>query len=76
MIPHWKCITNEEVELTTPTQYVMSGSTPGISREKGGVQVKEMMESSEIGIAVREPTAGRRPIVVKSRNMYSYVTEI
>ncbi len=61
MIPHWECITNEEVELTTPTQYVMSGSTPGISREKGGVQVREMMESSGIGVANREPTAGRRP---------------
>ncbi len=46
----------------------MSGSTPGISREKGGVQVKEMMESSGIGVAVREPTAGRRPIKVVLRN--------
>ncbi len=54
----------------------MSGSTPGISREKGGVQVREMVESSKIGIAVREPTAGRRPIVVKTCNMYSYVTKI
>ncbi len=41
----------------------MSGSTPGISREKGGVQVREMMESSRIGVAVREPTAGRRPTI-------------
>ncbi len=39
----------------------MSGSTLGISREKGGVQVREMMESSGIGVAVREPTAERRP---------------
>ncbi len=39
----------------------MSGLTPGISKEKGGVQVREMMESSGIGVAVREPTAGRRP---------------
>ncbi len=61
MIPHWECITNEEVELTTPTQYVMSGSTLDIFREKGGVQVREMMESSGIGVAVREPTTGRRP---------------
>ncbi len=60
MIPHWECITNEEVELTTPTQYVMSGSTLGIS---GGVQVREMMESSGIGVAVREPTAGRKPTI-------------
>ncbi len=58
MILHWESITNEEVELTTPTQYpVMSGSTRGMSREKGGVQVREMMESSGIGVAVREPTA-------------------
>ena len=56
-----ECITKEEVELTTPTQYVMSGSTSVISREKGGVQVREMMESSGMGVAVREPTAGRRP---------------
>ncbi len=41
----------------------MSGSTPGISREKGGVQVREMMESSGIGVAVRESTAGRRPTI-------------
>ncbi len=39
----------------------MSGSSPGISREKGGVQVREMIESSGIRVAVRELTAGRRP---------------
>ncbi len=60
MIPHWESITNEEVELTTPTQYVTLGSTLGIS---GGVQVREMMESSGIGVAVREPTAGRKPTI-------------
>ncbi len=37
---------------------MISGSKPGISRKKGGVQVREMMESSGIGV---EPTAGRRP---------------
>ncbi len=63
MIPHWESITNEEVELATPTQYVMSGSTLGISREKGGVQVREMMEFSGIGVAARELTAGRKPVV-------------
>ncbi len=57
MIPHWESITNEEVKLTTPTQYVMSGSTLGIP---GGVQVREMMESSGIGVAVREPIACRK----------------
>ncbi len=39
----------------------MSGSTPGISREKGGVQVREMM--GPMAVAVKEPTAGRRPIL-------------
>ncbi len=43
----------------------MSGSTRDISREKGGVQVREMVESSGIGVAVREPTAGRRPTIWK-----------
>ncbi len=47
----------------------MSGSTPGISREKGGVQVREMMESSEIGVAVRESTAGRRPTIWRIMNL-------
>ncbi len=41
----------------------MSGSTRGIFKEKGGVQVREMTESSGIGVAVREPTAGRRPTI-------------
>ncbi len=45
----------------------MSGSTSGISREKGGVQVREMMESSGIGIAVREPTARRRPTIWRGK---------
>ena len=63
MIPHSECI--EEIWLAAPTQYVMSGSTCGISREKGGVQVREMMESSGMGVAFREPTAERRPIVEK-----------
>ena len=62
MKTHSECITNEEVELTTSTQYVMSGSSLGISREKGGVQVREMMDSSGMGVAVREVTAERRPV--------------
>ena len=40
---------------------MMLGSAPVITREKGGVQVREMMDSSGMGVAVREPTAGRRP---------------
>ena len=39
-ILHSKCSVTEEVELTTSTQYVMSGSTLSISRVKGAVQVK------------------------------------
>ena len=62
MIPHWECITNEEVELTTPMQYVMSGSTPGISREKGGVQVREIMESNIIGLLFSDSMTPRRPM--------------
>ena len=62
MIPHWECITNEEVELVTTTQYVMSGSTPGISREKGGVQSREMMESNIIGLLVSDSMVPRRPV--------------
>ncbi len=62
MIPHWECITNEEVELTTPTQYVMSGSTLGISREKGGVQVREMMESDIIEMLFSDFMTPRRPM--------------
>ena len=29
--------------------------------------MREMMESSGIGVAVREPTAGRRPAIIESR---------
>ncbi len=57
VISHCECITDEEVKLYTTTRYVISG----ISKEKGGVQVREMMESS--GRAAREPTAARRPVI-------------
>ncbi len=57
-------------------QYVMSGSTPGISRKKGGVQVREMMESSGIGVANREPTAGRRPIVMKTCHIITAIASV
>ena len=39
----------------------MSGSTSDISRVKGAVQVREMVESCIV--AVREPTAERTPKV-------------
>ena len=46
--------------------------SPGISREKGGVQVREMMESSGIRVAVRKSTAGRRPTIIMEHNNSSY----
>jgi len=52
---------------------MMSGSTLVISREKGGVQVREMMESSGMGVAVREPTAGRRPRCKDSKQSCGFV---
>ncbi len=58
MIPHRECIANEEVELTTPTQYVMSGST----LDKGGVQVREMMESKIIGLLLSDSMEPRIPM--------------
>ena len=59
LIPPCECITCEEVELITSTLYVMSGSTPVISKVKGGFQVREMVESS--AVAFRSPTAESRP---------------
>ena len=49
----------EEVESTTSTQYVMSGSTPTISKVKGGSQVRErvMLET----VICNDPTVERRP---------------
>ena len=57
---HCRCSVKEEVKLITSTQYVMSGSTPDISRVKGDSQVREMevleaMIFSEL-IAERRPT--------------------
>ena len=60
LIPHSECNVTEEVELITSTQYVMSGSTPVISRVKGGSQVRERVESE--AVMFNEPTAERRPI--------------
>ena len=37
---HCECNVTEEIKLTTFTQYVMSGSSPVISRVKGGSQVR------------------------------------
>ena len=61
MISHTECSVTEEVELITSTQYVMSGSTPDISRVKGGSQVRERVEFEAVMFS--EPTAERRPII-------------
>ena len=42
VIPHSESTLDEEVEFTTSTQYVISGSTLDISRVKGAVQVREI----------------------------------
>ena len=42
VIPHSESTIDEEVEFTTSTQYVISGSTSDISIVKGAVQVREM----------------------------------
>ena len=56
---HSKCTVTEEVMLITSTQYVMSGSTPVISRVKGGSQVRERVEFEVVMFS--EPTAEREP---------------
>ena len=60
MMSHCRCSVYviKEVELTTFTQYVMSGSTPLISRVKGGSQVRERVEF-EAGIFSESMAEGR-----------------
>ena len=57
---HSECSAAEEVETITFTQYVMSGSTPVISRVKGGSQVRDRVEFEAVMlnklIAERIPT--------------------
>ena len=65
VIPHSESTLDEEVEFTTSTQYVISGSTSGISRVKGAVQVREMSVSTRS--IDKDPTAASRPI----KNHYS-----
>ena len=62
MIPHSESTVDEEVEFTTSTQYVISGSTLDISRVKGAVQVREMLVSTRS--TDRAPTASSRPASV------------
>ena len=56
---HSKCTVTEEVELIISTQYVMSVSTPDISRVKGGSQVRERVEFE--AVIFRESMAEGRP---------------
>ena len=59
VIPHSERTVDEEVEFTTSTQYVISGSTLDISRVKGAVQVREMLVSTRSTDG--DSTAGSRP---------------
>ena len=60
MISHCECSATEEVKLITSTQYVMSGSTPVISRVKGGSQVRERVVFE--AVIFNASTEERRPI--------------
>ena len=59
MMSHCRRSVIKEVELITSTQYVMSGSTPLISRVKGGSQVRERVEFE--AVIFRESMAEGRP---------------
>ena len=59
VIPHSESTIDEEVEFTTSTQYVISGSTLGISRVKGAVHVRKM--SVSITPAVGNSTVESKP---------------
>ena len=59
VISHSESIIDEEVEFTTSTQCVISGSISDISRVKGAVQIKEMLVSTRS--TEGDPTAGSRP---------------
>ena len=60
VIPHSESTVDEEVEFTTSTQYVISGSTLDISRVKGAVQMRKM--SAPTRSTDGDPTAASRPI--------------
>ena len=62
VIPHSESTVDEEVEFTTSTQYVISGSQLDISRVKGAVQVREM--SVPTRSTDGDPTAASRPASV------------
>ena len=62
VIPHSVYIVIDEVQFTTSTQYMMSGSTPVISRVKGGSQVRERVAVSwSIKLNISKETSVRFP---------------
>ena len=53
----------------TSTQYpVMSGSTPGISSVKGGVQVRVRVEEHGSGVIRSEPTTDSAPAMYNNNS--------
>ena len=74
VIPHSESTIDEEVEFTTSTQYVISGSTLDIFRVKGAVQVRKMLAfpRSENG----DPTADSKPIdvLIVDEKLYNFVS--
>ena len=62
VILHSESTVDEEVEFTTSTQYVISGSSLDISRVKGAVQVREMFVPTRSTDG--DPTAASRPASV------------
>ena len=62
VILHSESTLDEEVEFTTSTQYVISGSKLDISRVKGAVQVREMLVPTRSTDG--DPTAASRPASV------------
>ena len=62
VIPHSENTLDEEVEFTTSTQYVISGSTSGIFKVKGAIQVREISVSTRSTDG--DPTVASRPASV------------
>ena len=62
VIPRSESTIDEEVEFTTSTKYVISGSTLDISRVKGAIQVREMSVPTKLTDG--DPTAASSPASV------------
>ena len=60
VISHTECTIDEDMESTTSTQYVISGSTLDMSRVKGAIQVREMSVSARW--ISGDPTAESSPV--------------